>query len=215
MLQRIDPLRFGRVCWPDVTFYLQQQQIVRSVDDNKETYVPAANMMGKDFVTAFIIVTWFLRAMKLGKTCRIVTTSVSAEHLQVLWGEISKFLATAKIPLVYHRRLNPNAPLVVNYQNIRRATDVKRFGYDDPNAPNYIVSRVVSSGGEGMSGHHSDCSLWVADEASGVPDLSYENAQGWFKRMLAIGNCNTSGNWFQRNVEAGNVVKQPLEGLVA
>lgn len=41
-----DPLRFGKLLWPDVDFYKQQRQIIYSIRDNDETFVPAGNMLG-------------------------------------------------------------------------------------------------------------------------------------------------------------------------
>ncbi len=41
-----DPLKFAKLCWPDVDFYDQQRQAIYSVEENDETYIPAANMTG-------------------------------------------------------------------------------------------------------------------------------------------------------------------------
>ena len=40
------PLDLQRLCWPDVTFYSKQKEIIDSVRWNDETYVPAGNMLG-------------------------------------------------------------------------------------------------------------------------------------------------------------------------
>ncbi len=41
-----DPIKFGKLLWPNVQFYKQQREIIESVWQNDETFVPAANMMG-------------------------------------------------------------------------------------------------------------------------------------------------------------------------
>ena len=42
----VDALPFGEVLWPNVKFYKEQEDIIRSVDTNVETLVVAANQMG-------------------------------------------------------------------------------------------------------------------------------------------------------------------------
>jgi len=42
----IDPLQLAKLCWPDVVFYKEQRDIIYSVLDNDETFVPAGNMLG-------------------------------------------------------------------------------------------------------------------------------------------------------------------------
>lgn len=41
-----DPLKLCSILWPDVRFYKEQEEIIYSVRDNDETYVPAGNMLG-------------------------------------------------------------------------------------------------------------------------------------------------------------------------
>lgn len=196
----IDPFLFGKDFWPHVTFYPQQEAIIRSVEENDETYVPAGNKLGKDFVTGFICLCTFLRALKEKKTCRIVTTSVTEYHLGVLWGEIGRFVTTAKYPLLVEK----GGPLVINHQEIRRADEATA-----KNPINYLVGMVSRTGGtkegESLGGHHADITLAVADEASGVPDQAYKMFQGWAKRMLIIGNPNPCQNFFRAAVKAGDL----------
>src|SRR6516165_73934 len=88
-MSAIDPLKLGRILWPDVRFYKQQEEIIHSVLWNDETYVPAGNMLGKDFVAGFIAVTFFLIFPESKQQhTRVITTSVKDDHLRVLWGEI-------------------------------------------------------------------------------------------------------------------------------
>ncbi len=41
-----DPLELQRLLWPDVYFYRQQRDVIYSVADNDQTFVPAGNMLG-------------------------------------------------------------------------------------------------------------------------------------------------------------------------
>ena len=96
----IDPMGFKRVFWPQITFYDKQIETIYAIPECLETFVPAANKMGKDFVTGFIVLWFFVAALKAGKTCRILTTSVKDEHLDVLWGEIGRWMTTSEVPLM-------------------------------------------------------------------------------------------------------------------
>lgn len=194
-----DPLKFAALLWPDVKFYRQQQEIIYSVAENDETFVPAGNMLGKDFVSGFICLWFFLSR----DPCRIVTTSADYGQLEaVLWGEIRRFIQTAKYPLEVER----GGPLLVNHLHIRKVVDEKLCPLS------YLIGRVAAKG-EGMLGHHvADTgdgiprTLFIADEASGVEDIAYERAGTWAKRMLVIGNPYPCTNFFKAGVKGGDLV---------
>lgn len=193
-----DPLGLAAELWPDVHFYDKQREILRSLVDNDETYVPAGNMLGKDFVAGFSSLWFFLSRTP----CRVVTTSADSSQLEgVLWGEVRRYLQTASRPLTSDR----GGPLVVNHLHLRKVVGGRQCGIS------YMIGRVVAKG-EGMLGHHVantgdgvPRTLFIADEASGVDDLSYERATTWAKRMLIIGNCYDCQNFFRRGVEGGDV----------
>lgn len=42
-----DPVVFAKTFWPHVRLYREQRLVLRSFAWNVETYVPAANMMGR------------------------------------------------------------------------------------------------------------------------------------------------------------------------
>jgi hypothetical protein len=44
--QVLDPFKLAKMCWPHVSFYAKQREIIRSVEDNDETFVSAGNMLG-------------------------------------------------------------------------------------------------------------------------------------------------------------------------
>ncbi|MEK0326756.1 MAG: hypothetical protein QQN63_13740, partial [Nitrosopumilus sp.] len=173
MKKVIDPLKFAKLLWPDVSFYSEQKDIIYSVLENDETVVPAGNMLGKDFVAGFIIC-WFFMAYEV---VRIVTTSVKDDHLRVLWGELGRFISTAKHPL----DVANGGPWLCNHHDIRkfRNGELCKISY---------TRGMVSKKGEGMSGHHAPATLLVIDEASGVDELVYTSGDTWTARKLIIGN---------------------------
>ena len=196
-MKLLDPLDFSKKFWPDVKWYRQQREIIYSVINNDETIVPAGNMLGKDFVAAFIALYFFMSR----HPCRVLTTSVDSTQLEsVLWGEIGRFIdtASAKLPIIYNH---------LHVKKIRRDKTCKI---------SYIKGRVAAKG-EGMLGHHvtqdsgeffdDDIprTLFIVDEASGVDNVNYEKAQTWAKRTLVIGNPYPCTNFFYKGVKAGDV----------
>jgi hypothetical protein len=185
----VDPLKFGKRFWPHVTFTKYQKDIIYSVVSNDETVVVAGNMLGKDFVSAFIVLWFFLSR----SPCRIVTTSADYSQLEaVLWGEMRRFLQTSVEKLEY-----PDGVLVVNHMHIRKIvrSDEVPETYGDLRSSDrevsnqvtsmkrktsirkvkanlmpdermcglsYIVGKVAAKG-EGMLGHH------ISETGDGIP----------------------------------------------
>jgi hypothetical protein len=191
----LDPMRLAELLWPDDVFYKDQVDIIYSVKDNDETYVPAGNMLGKDYIAAFIAVWIFLSAIKTGHTCRIASTSVREKHLMVLWAEIAKRVMRSKYPLTHDK----GGPLVLMNMEIRRTSE-----RDQKNPDNYLIG-MVSEKIEGSAGHHADINLGIGDEASGLAGSVHSQFGTWAKRRLWIGNCNPSQDFFFRNTEAGDL----------
>lgn len=184
----IDPIKFGKTFWPDVEFYDKQKEIIYSVMDNDETVVPAGNMLGKDFVSAFIAL-WFFCSRR---PARVVTTSVKFDQLNdVLWGEIRRFIQTAKYQL----------PIQYNHMRIRQ---VRNDGTLVPLCE--LVGQVVSKG-ESMLGRHLERdiarTLIIFDEASGIDDEVYNSSDTWAHKKLVIGNPYPCANFFYRGVKEG------------
>lgn len=193
----IDPIKLAKTLWPDVHFYRKQREIIYSVHENDETVVPAGNMLGKDFVSGFIVLWFFLSR----SPCRIVTTSADHSQLEaVLWGEIRRFIQTAKYPLDSTR----GGPLVVNHLHLRKMLN-PATGLVCPRS--YATARVAAKG-EGLLGHHIEetgdgipRTLMLADEGSGVEDMAYERSTTWARRVLVIGNPYPCDNFFKRAVK--------------
>ena len=165
-----------------------------SVRDNVETFVPAGNQLGKDFIAAFITL-WFFCSRR---PARVVTTSVKGDQLRdVLWGEINWFIRNAKYSL----------PIQYNHMHIRQVRNDGRFV---PLAE--IVGQVVQKG-EALQGRHLPrmegnipTTLIVFDEASGIDDITYNSSLAWSHRRLIIGNCWPCSNFFRKGVEDGDKI---------
>lgn len=189
-----DPIKLGKALWPQYKFYKQQRDILYSVWNNKETIVPAGHMLGKDFVTGFCCVAFFITR----NPCRIFTTSVDGRQLEaVLWGEIRRFIQDCRFPLESHR----GGPLVVNHLNIRKMVNGKL----DPLS---YLKGGVSAKGEGLSGHHIaqtgdgiPRTLMVIDEASGSDQEVFTKYPEWAHRALIIGNPYECNSYFMWSVE--------------
>lgn len=190
-----DPFLFASTYWPDLVFYDKQAEIIQSVADDDMTVVPAGNMLGKDFVAGFII-TWFFCSRW---PCRIITTSAKDDHLRVLWGELKRFIHTAKYPLAR----SDGGPLIVNHREIRR----DGINPEDTDL-SYIRGAVASTDSiASMQGHHIanrgdgiPRTLFVSDESSSVPDEYWTMARTWAKRALIIGNPWPCSNFFYKSV---------------
>lgn len=196
----IDPVRFTELCWPHVILYDRQKEIMYSVRDNDETFVPAGNALGKDFVSALIAL-WFFVSRRPAK---VVTTSVKSDQLNdVLWGEIRKFIDTSAVEL----------PILYNHMKIRQ---VRADGSLVGNAE--LVGQVVNKG-EALLGRHLPTNdklndprtLCIFDEASGMETDVYESSDTWAHRKLIIGNPYPCENFFKQGVKGGNL-KRP-EGM--
>lgn len=190
---KTQPMKFAQLLWPDVVFYREQRKIIRSVVHNDETFVTAGHQLGKDFVAGFIALWFFLTRHPV----RVVTTSVKDDHLRVLWGEIGRFIDTARYPLGH----KDGGPLVVKHREIQKIVNgtVCKVSY---------LIGSVSEKGEGMAGHHAAHTLLLVDEASGVEDEVYKRADSWAKRKLIIGNPYECQNFFRKGVEGGDLLER-------
>ena len=201
------PVEFLHLLWPQYPIYDKQQEICRSVVNNSETFCPAGNMLGKDFISGMLVLWFFLTRWP----CRVVTSSADHSQLEsVLWGEIRRFIQTSVIQL----DIDKGGPLVINHMHLR-----KHLPHDKKQVCglSYCIGRVAAKG-EGLLGHHIanegdgiPRTLLLLDEASGVEDMAYERGTTWANRIVAIGNCYTNptgANFFEKGVKSGDI---PME----
>jgi len=209
MMEIPDPLAIAGRLWPDVTFYREQKEIIYSVWDNKETYVYAGNKLGKDFVAGFIVLVYFLSRYP----CKIVTTSVKEKHLDILWGEVAKFLRTSKYPLVRGEERTIKGVKVVGESLIFNNDGLRRVWDGEVRRDSYAIKLVANEASiESFQGHHVTPdpgqpidnvprNLFIADEASGLLDSYYQMVTSWAERILVFGNPWPCNNFFYRAVK--------------
>lgn len=187
----VDPIAFAKALWPDVYFYDRQREMIYSVEFNKRTFVKSANMMGKDFTAAFICLKQFL----CNPVARIITTSVSDDHLKVLWAEIMRYVQTCRFNL----DVSEGGPLLLRDKFIKK----KVGGVLEPIG--YLWGKV-SEKGEGLAGHHAAYTLGVIDEASAMDDEVVEAMGGWTENFFLIGNPNECENEYRRGCDGGDIL---------
>ena len=211
-----NPFNLLRVNWPNIRIPDYQGDIIESVAvGNKLTIVPAGNMLGKDFITAFIVI-WFFGSRV---PCRIVTSSVDQSQLEgVLWGEMRNWVDSSKHDLGLRMTQ-------LKMQQIRGDGTVHPLSE--------CIGRVAQAGrGEGLLGRHvpkgsyrswinedlekflktriprgaggESRSLGVIDEASGFEDIHKDAMETWAHQLLVIGNCYDTANFFKTESEAGD-----------
>jgi hypothetical protein len=185
----VDPMRFAQTLWPQHYFYSKQREIWYSVAENKITIVPSANKMGKDFVAAAIAI-WFYLTHRV---CRVVTTTIRDDNLDILWGEIWRFIDESQHKL----RSENGGPLVCFDKDIRKIIKGNECKI------NYLKG-MVSKSGEGMTGHHAPDTLMVIDEASGVHDQVFDHGRTCMNKFLIFGNPNPTNNFFKTLVDGGD-----------
>lgn len=186
----MDPIYFAKQLWPHVQFYDKQKEVIYSVQNDRETFVVAGNMLGKDFVAGFIALWFFLTR----HPCRIITTSVKEQHLQVLWGEMGRFISSSRLAL----EARHGSGLIKHHRNIAKVVN----GEVCPLS--YIKGLVASPDSvESMGGHHiADTgdgiprTLFLCDEASGVATTHWDTAQKWMQRAFVFGNAWECDNNF-------------------
>jgi hypothetical protein len=186
-----DPVKFCQLCWPDLSLYDKQAEILYSLRDDHQTFVHAANEVGKDFI-AGIATIWFFASRQ---PARVVTSSSGETQLKsVLWSEINQRLRTSRVPF----------PFRINTMEVKRTVDAE--GTLDPLS--YIIGHVTNVV-ENFQGHHlphdKPRTLYIADEASGIGDPFFDAAESWFHRALVIGNPLNNTNFFYKNCKKGNV----------
>ena len=190
----VDPLKLIEQLWPDVRLYDKQVEALYSAFENDETFVPAGNMLGKDFIGGLIIVTFFLTRTP----CRIITTSAKDDHLRVLWGEIHKFIQSSKYPLDY----KSGGPLIINQR------ELKRYYHGEECKISYVKGMVASADSiAAMQGHHVaktgdgiPRTMAFIDESSSVEDMYYPMFKTWTHSLVSIGNTWECDNFFKRAI---------------
>ena len=187
-----DPMRFIKLCWPGMSLYDKQQEVLLSVRDNHENFVHAANQMGKTRIAAIIAI-WFFASRT---PARVVLSSSNETQLEkVLWAEIQQLIRSSRYPL----------PFKVTHLSIMKGI---RVGNTDTEYVDYVIGHVPKSV-ENFQGHHLPSDkprvLAIFDEASGIGDEFFEASESWAHRILVLGNPLSNTNFFYRYCKGGDV----------
>jgi hypothetical protein len=183
--------RLGEYLWS------KQEDICKSVANNRRTAVASCHAAGKSFLSARIVAYW-LETHKPGEAF-VVTTAPSAPQVKaILWREINRAHAKGKLG---GRTNQTEWYMMVNGSEELVAFGRKPSDYD-PSAFQGIHARYV---------------LVVLDEAGGIPDSIYNAAASLTanegSRTLAIGNpddptshfakvCAPDSGWNVINIDA-------------
>ncbi len=185
-----NPLKFVSLCWPDMQLYDKQRDILVSLVENKETYVHAANELGKSRIAAIAAI-WFFASRQ---PARVVSSSTTQAQLDsILWTEIRSLISKSRVKF----------PFEITALRVRKLDAGRNVLPLD-----YLVGHVTTNI-ESFQGHHLPNDkprvLCVLDEASGIPDEFNDAADSWAHRKLVIGNPLSTTNFFYRLCKAGDV----------
>ena len=186
-----DPLAWHHDHWPKIRLAPYQVEIFKSIRDNRMTFCHSAAGIGKDFISARIML-WFFTTRFPAKVLGMSVTETQIEA--VLWGEIDTALRTAVDPFGLdqgHLRLE--------------VSDEKGQKY----AEHWLVLRTARDV-EAVQGMHLASPdglprvLWILDEASAIEDKFFDAAQSQADRILAIGNPLVNSGFFATECKLGD-----------
>jgi hypothetical protein len=166
----------------------KQQEICRSVVENKYTAVKACHGPGKSFIAARIFA-WFLRVHRLGSAFGVSSAPTAPQIGAILWRELRRVHVKAKLPgritldnqwymSKYGKRNTPNS------EDQLIAHGRKPADYDE----------------QAFQGIHDEYVIAVLDEAGGIPKQLFDAVDSILTtddcRALAIGNPDDPGSHF-------------------
>lgn len=171
-----DPCGFAAdILYVDLTG--EQQAILQSLVDNRETNVQAAHGVGKTFVAAIAVLWWVFCRKGL-----VITTAPTKRQVnELLWSEVRKKYDA------YHDILGGERTTTT----VKLSEEARAYGFtaSDTNV-------------HGFAGVHASNLLAIQDEASGISeaiDDGFESCvTGSGNRALRIGNPITEGTPFHR-----------------
>lgn len=164
--------------------------------------VGAAHKLGKDWISGFLAL-WFFASRS---PCRVLTSSVDHSQLKgVLWGEIRTWYDSAKFDLgvkmmdLQMKQVRPDGSLHPKSEMIGRVAR--------PGSSEGLLGRHVPYGPGGLP-----MAMSIVDEASGFADIHMDALETWSHQIVVIGNTYASGNFFEKGLEAGDMVDASANG---
>lgn len=197
-----DPIKFVEVFWPQFTLAPYQQEILRSLTVNTETWVHSANEMGKSFTAALAALWWFST-----RKSKVITLSTTKDQLKgILWGEIGELLRSARF-----------AGRPLDFGFVETELELRYPDEAGDPAPKYYLRGRVAEKVESLQGNHLptlyDAAneteigtvLFVVEEASGVDDVFFPAIATQRHCALFIGNPIRDQGTFAAACKAGDL----------
>lgn len=186
----LDPVEWARKK-AGIRLWSRQQDIIRSVRDNRMTAVQSGHGIGKS-LTASVAACWWIDTHPPNQTI-VVTTAPSVKQVHaILWEEIR----------VIHGRAELAGEVQIS-DNWLIGTRLVGFG-----------RKPQDHDRDAFQGLHRKFLLVILDEASGIPEWLWGSARdiatGANNRMLAIGNPTDPSSHFRKVCRSGsgwNVLK--------
>lgn len=181
---RDDPVLFVRTCLQAEPQKWQREALEGIVKHNRLS-IRSGHAVGKTTFLSWTILWWLCTHYP----CKIAATANSASQLeQILWPEIQKWYQ--RMPQGFQDELEFRSDKIT----LKNAPD------------SFCVSRTSRrENPEALQGFHSPNMLFIIDEASGVPDIIFEVAQGAMStpgaKTIMVGNPNRSTGYFYDSFE--------------
>ncbi|MEM9541752.1 MAG: hypothetical protein AAGA60_19935 [Cyanobacteria bacterium P01_E01_bin.42] len=165
-----------------------QIKVVESVQDNAITLVPSSHGQGKTAIGAWLVLWW---VYCVGGLC-ITTAPTQRQVKELLWGEVRKAIAFAKMPGV-------KGQLFVTVTENARA-----YGFT-----------AADWNSNAFQGIHAEKLLVIIDEACGISEEIWDGATscitGSQNRFLSLGNPILSDTPFEKAIaqKSGQIIRLP------
>jgi hypothetical protein len=196
-----DPFTFIRACWPDMRLYEKQRDIIESVRDNLQTFVHAANEMGKTRAAALVAIWWHATR----SPSRVILFSSSQDQLnQALWPELKSLIATSRVAFPWR---------IVEHIITKYADDRRQEILPLDRLVAHVTTEVERFHGVHLPEDRPRI-LVVFDEASAIADEFIEAAESFAHRILVIGNPLSNTNFFYRGCKGGDLQNPSGSGLL-
>jgi hypothetical protein len=161
-----------------------QKKVIEAIRDHERVAVSACHDVGKTFTMAKIVL-WFASSFP---NCKVITTAPTARQVELLlWSEIRSGFSRSKYPL--------GGEMLTT-----------RWKIDDEWYAVGFSPSKNNSGGDGQGiqssfqGFHAEFILVVFDEATGIPKVVWDQAEGMmtsgFVRFVAIANPTSRASEF-------------------
>jgi len=176
---RDDPVLFVKSCL-QAEPQKWQREALRAITKTNRLSIRSGHSVGKTTYLSWTILWWLLTHYP----CKVAATANTASQLeQVLWSELQK----------WHKRMP---------QGLQDQLEFRADKVSLKNAPDsFCVARTSRrESPEALQGYHSPNMLFIIDEASGIPDIIFETAQGAMAtrgaKTIMVGNPNRSTGYF-------------------